>query len=128
MSRETWFTLLLLLVIFCHPVFAGGPVAEFPDDSPCDQDFLTFEQFQMTWVGEGADDGYRLALILRDRACGDVPTPAEMWEARGWTDESLLRAVFNGHSPGPSPAKVPLPGAVAMLLGALALLLGAKRK
>jgi hypothetical protein len=120
---------LALIAFLATPAFAGGPVADYPDSTdPCAVPFPDFAAYEMTWVGDGAREGYAMAQLLRDRRCGDVQSPAETWAARGWTDATLLAAVFNGDDVPAPPAQVSLPSSGAMLAGALVLLWISRRR
>jgi hypothetical protein len=84
--------------------------------------FPSFEEYAATVVDGDAAQLYALATKIREGLCHDVQTPLEIWRARGWTDETLLAAIFNGHRPEIAPSPVPLPVSVwAMLTAILAL-------
>lgn len=118
---------IAILLLLGGPAFADGPAADYPDDKPCDRPFPTFEEYASRVFGMDAKEAYRMATLLRERACGDVETPLEHWQARGWTDETLLAAIFNGHDVPTPIAPIPLPWPGPLLGAALLALAGCKR-
>ncbi len=117
---------IVLLCLLPMGAFAGGMEEPPPYEDPCT--VLPSEAaYKAGVIGMDPEEAWQLHLVLARARCG---TPEPLFKVLGWTDEQILRSVFNGHHvPKPhNPAPIPLPGGTLTLLTGLAALIFLKRK